>query len=77
MTILLINYPELKSYIDNLWLDNIWVIDTTFEDADNNIDIYNPDYIIASNRDDAKDLDGFWHEDIEILKEIIDGITNK
>lgn len=75
MTILLINYPELKSYIESLWLEDIWVVDTNREDADQYLDVYSPDYIICSNREDAAYLGGFWHEDKQVLKEIINGIT--
>lgn len=75
MTILLINSPEIKEYLDNLWVEDLWVIDTTLEDAQDNFDIYEPDYIICSNREDAEVTGGFWHEDLEIIKEICNGIT--
>ena len=75
MTILLINYPSLKSYIDDKWLEGLWTIDTDIEDAVNNLDTYNPDYIICSNKREAEHIQGFWHKDEQTIRDIIDGIT--
>lgn len=72
MTILLIDYPELRDYLNNSWVEDLWVIDTDRDDAEKNMDVYNPDYIICSRRDDAQYLGGFWHEDTNVIKEIID-----
>lgn len=74
MTILLINYPEIKEFLDSKWVEDLWVVDTNRDDAEENMEVYNPDYIICSSRDDAQYLGGFWHEDIRVIKEIINGV---